>query len=119
MSERGKIAVTGASGLVGRRLVGALRERGYDTLRLVRREPASNDEVEWNPQGNTIDLEGLAGVTGAVHLAGDNVAEGRQLMTVIDLTAFEIEIRIPENYADDIEAMYEDKAKPAEAAKSA
>ncbi len=73
----GKIAVTGASGLVGRALVEALRNGGYDVLRLVRREPASHDEVQWDPEAGTIDATGLAGVTGAVHLAGENVASGR------------------------------------------
>ncbi len=32
----------------------------------------------------------------------DNVTPNQQLMTVIDLSAFEVEIDIPENYADDI-----------------
>jgi uncharacterized protein (TIGR01777 family) len=77
MSERGKIAVTGASGLVGRELVETLRRHGYQPLRLVRREPSSADEVRWDPSGGSIDLGGLAGITGAVHLAGDNVASGR------------------------------------------
>ncbi len=77
MVEGGKIAVTGASGLVGTELVKVLRERGFEVLRLVRRKPSAADEVEWNPASGTIDLDGLAGVRGAVHLAGDNVASGR------------------------------------------
>ena len=77
MVERGKIAVTGASGLVGSALVKVLRERGFEVLRLVRRAPSAADEVEWNPAGGTIDVDGLSGVRGAVHLAGDNVASGR------------------------------------------
>ena len=77
MSERGKIAVTGASGLVGRSLVHRLQRSGYEVVRLVRRAPSGADEARWNPADGTIDIEGLAGVTGAVHLAGDNVASGR------------------------------------------
>ena len=77
MDERGKIAVTGASGLVGRQLVEALRARGFAVLRLVRREPAGSDEASWDPSRGTIDEQALAGITGAVHLAGDNVASGR------------------------------------------
>ena len=77
MSNGGKIAVTGASGLVGTALVQRLRERGYEVLRLVRRAPSSPDEVQWSPADGTIDIEGLSGVVGAVHLAGDNVASGR------------------------------------------
>ena len=77
MAELGRIAVTGASGLVGRRLVPELRNNGFETVRLVRRKPTANDEVLWDPDRGTIDAEGLQGVTGAVHLAGDNVASGR------------------------------------------
>jgi uncharacterized protein (TIGR01777 family) len=77
MGERGKIAVTGASGLVGTEVVRVLRSRGYEVLRLVRRAPSASDEVQWDPARDSIDLEGLAGVNGAVHLAGDNVASGR------------------------------------------
>jgi len=54
-----------------------LRNRGVDVLRLVRRTPAAQDEVEWNPASGSIDVDGLAGIRGAIHLAGDNVASGR------------------------------------------
>jgi uncharacterized protein (TIGR01777 family) len=62
---------------VGTELVEVLRSRGYEPLRLVRREPRGADEVRWDPADGSIDLQGLAGITGAVHLAGDNVASGR------------------------------------------
>jgi uncharacterized protein (TIGR01777 family) len=77
MVEGGKIAVTGASGLVGQALVPALRDNGYEVLRLVRRVPRAQDEVEWDPAAGTIDLEALKGVAGAVHLAGENIGSGR------------------------------------------
>lgn len=77
MGKRGKIAVTGASGLVGSALVERLRDEDYDVIRLVRRSPQANDEVQWSPSDETIDIEGLSGVRGAVHLAGENVASGR------------------------------------------
>jgi len=77
MAEREKIVVSGASGLVGRELVPTLRRNGYEVLRLVRRAPSANDEVRWDPGGGTIDTDGLQGVNGAIHLAGDNIASGR------------------------------------------
>lgn len=77
MAKRGKIAVTGASGLVGSELVPTLRRDGFEVLRLVRRAPDADDEVRWDPDAGTIDTEGLRGITGAIHLAGDNVASGR------------------------------------------
>jgi hypothetical protein len=77
MASPEKIAVTGASGLVGTALVSELRHEGIDVVRLVRRAPASNDEVRWDPDAGTIDATGLGGITGAIHLAGDNIASGR------------------------------------------
>ena len=77
MAERQKVAVTGASGLVGRELVPTLRRKGFDILRLVRRAPSAADEVRWDPVAGVIDTQRLEGITGAVHLAGDNVASGR------------------------------------------
>ena len=81
MAELGKIAVTGASGLVGRELVSTLRGQGFQVLRLVRRAPSADDEVRWDPDAGTIDEAGLQGVTAAIHLAGDNVASGRWTQT--------------------------------------
>lgn len=57
-----KIAVTGASGFVGRRLVEVARARGHETVAVARR-PDGFDPVE--------------GADAVVHLAGEPVAEGR------------------------------------------
>ncbi|MGB5381245.1 MAG: NAD-dependent epimerase/dehydratase family protein, partial [Acidimicrobiia bacterium] len=56
-----KIAVTGASGLIGTPLVSVLRDGGYDVLRLVRRDPQTADEIQWDPAAGTIDTAGLVG----------------------------------------------------------
>jgi hypothetical protein len=68
-----KIAVTGASGLVGAALVPALEAAGHEVVRLVRRRPASTQELEWDPQAGTIDAAGLAGIDAAVHLSGATI----------------------------------------------
>ncbi len=48
-------------------------------------------------------LSPVDGVVGSISVnPEDHVTPNQQLMTVIDLSAFEIEIDIPENYADDI-----------------
>jgi len=72
-----KIAVTGASGLIGTALVTRLHAAGHDVLRLVRRPPRAADEVRWDPEGGTVDLERLAGLDAAVHLAGAGVGDHR------------------------------------------
>ena len=72
---RQRIAITGASGLIGAELVRFLREGGHEVLRLVRRAPQAQDEVRWDPANAAIDAERLEGVDAIVNLAGEPVAE--------------------------------------------
>jgi len=71
------IAVTGASGLIGRALVPALRAQGHRVLRLVRTTATSADEVQWDPKAGTVDLAALAGTRAVIHLAGAGVGDHR------------------------------------------
>jgi uncharacterized protein (TIGR01777 family) len=68
-----KIAVTGASGLIGTALVPALLTDGHEVVKLVRRQPEAPDEVRWDPARSQLDPQDLAGVDAAVHLAGATV----------------------------------------------
>ena len=72
-----RIAVTGASGLIGSALVGHLKSQGHLVQRLVRRSPISSDEVQWDPQTGFVDLEPLNGVDAVIHLAGVGVGDKR------------------------------------------
>ena len=72
-----KIAVTGASGLIGSALVPHLRGSGHDVMRLVRRPAASVDEISWDPQSGSVDLTRLEGTDAVIHLAGAGVGDHR------------------------------------------
>jgi NAD dependent epimerase/dehydratase family enzyme len=72
-----RIAVTGASGLIGTALVGYLKSQGHTVQRLVRRAAVSSDEITWDPIAGTVDMEALAGVDAVIHLAGAGVSDKR------------------------------------------
>ena len=71
--RRVQVALTGSSGLIGSALLPALRDRGHETKRIVRRQPAMPGEVRWDPAAGTVDAAGLAGIDAVVHLAGYNL----------------------------------------------
>ena len=69
-----KVAITGASGLIGSALSAFLTTGGHEVLRLVRRpEDLEEDEVYWSPAKSEIDAESLEGLDAVVHLAGESV----------------------------------------------
>ncbi|MFG1806480.1 TIGR01777 family oxidoreductase [Streptomyces sp. NPDC049040] len=72
-----RIAVTGASGLIGSALTTALASDGHEIVRLVRRPPETPDEVVWDPARKALDPDALAGCQAVVHLAGAGVGDRR------------------------------------------
>jgi uncharacterized protein len=72
-----KVAITGASGLIGSALVPFLRTGGHDVVRLVRRPPRGGDEARWDPEAGEVDRAAFEGVDAVVHLSGENLAGGR------------------------------------------
>ena len=70
-----KVAVTGASGLIGSVLVAELEERGDQVIRIGRTARREGDVV-WNPIEGTLNPEEIEGVEAVVHLAGETI-EGR------------------------------------------
>lgn len=72
-----QVAIAGSSGLVGTALSRSLTADGHDVLRLVRRPPASADELRWNPAAGDIDPVPLEGVDAVVNLGGAGINERR------------------------------------------
>jgi len=69
-----RVTVTGASGLIGARLVERLRARG-DEVTTLSRTPSSPGAVAWQPEAEPAPPAALEGRDAVVHLAGENVAQ--------------------------------------------
>ncbi|CAL9556004.1 TIGR01777 family oxidoreductase [Streptomyces sp. enrichment culture] len=75
--EQSRVAVAGASGLIGGALARSLAADGHEVVRLVRRAPRGPDEVRWDPEAGAVDAPGLAGCDAVVNLAGAGVGDRR------------------------------------------
>ena len=71
-----KIAIAGASGLVGSALIPALQAQGNQITKLVRSSPRAG-EIEWHPNQDQVDASALEGFDIIINLAGENIAGGR------------------------------------------
>lgn len=72
-----KVAITGASGFLGRHLVPFLEQRGHEVIRLVRRPAVDPSEVWWDPAAGSIDADRLVGIDAVVNLAGAGIGDHR------------------------------------------
>ena len=74
-----RVAITGSTGLIGTALAQDLGASGTDVIRLIRREPASDQELRWDPTSPDAGLSpnALDGIDAVVHLSGAPVASGR------------------------------------------
>lgn len=73
-----KIAVTGATGFVGRKLCDVARGRGHQVIRLSR---GLTGERRWDPMKGPAPLSGADAV---IHLAGEPLVEGRWTAAKMD-----------------------------------
>lgn len=71
-----KIAITGASGLIGAALRGSLVAAGHTPISVVRTAPKP-DEIGWDIAAGTIEADKLRGVDAVVHLAGAGIGDER------------------------------------------
>jgi uncharacterized protein len=75
-----KVTVSGATGLIGSRLIEELKRRGDEVTVLSRNPDAARaslgvEAVRWSPMEEPAPAEALAGRDGVVHLAGENVGQ--------------------------------------------
>ena len=72
------VAISGATGMVGRQLAGFLSCAGDSVRRIVRTTKGARDgDILWNQTSGEFDLAKLEGCEAVVHLAGENIAGGR------------------------------------------
>lgn len=70
--------VSGSGGMVGKALLPALRSAGHEVHRLVRGGNAGEpNSIGWDPEAGILNANHLNGVQAIIHLAGENIAEGR------------------------------------------
>ncbi|MBS1255135.1 MAG: Epimerase family protein [Deltaproteobacteria bacterium] len=71
-----KVLITGSSGLIGAALTDSLEQEGHEVVRLWCRNFVK-DSPDWNPENEIINLEKIRDINAVVHLAGENIADGR------------------------------------------
>jgi len=76
-----RVTLTGATGLIGRQLIAALRGRG-DEITILSRDPGKAEQtlsgvraVAWNPLADPAPVSALADADAVIHLAGEPVAQ--------------------------------------------
>jgi uncharacterized protein (TIGR01777 family) len=75
-TPRLRVAITGASGMIGTELAAFLESGGHEVLRLVRRVPRGPGEIRWDPDAHRVtDPAALEGLDAVVHLAGANIGK--------------------------------------------
>lgn len=71
-----RVAISGQKGLIGQALANSLGRQNNEVLCLTR-NPASANEVCWEPNRGILQLEQIEQCSAVVHLAGENIADGR------------------------------------------
>jgi len=72
-----RVAIGGATGLLGTALARSLIRDGSEVVRLVRGEPTASDQRRWDPDAGRIASPGLDDVDAVVNFAGTPIAGAR------------------------------------------
>ena len=70
------IAITGASGLIGKELTTFLLTAGHRVFPITRK-PTKKNEIFWDLKSKNIDQDKLEGMDAVIHLAGENISSSR------------------------------------------
>ena len=68
------VAITGATGFLGRALTALLTTGGHE-VRVISR--GSRADIPWDPARGILDVKRLEGVDACIHLAGESISGGR------------------------------------------
>lgn len=71
-----RVAITGATGLIGSALQDALRARGHSPVAITR-SPDRHCAIGWDPAAGELDPADLEGVDAVVNLAGESIGSSR------------------------------------------
>lgn len=71
------VMITGAGGLIGRKLVPMLEQAGHHVVILTRGKSLGPEMRVWDPQATKLSPAVLDGCEAIIHLAGENIGEGR------------------------------------------
>ena len=71
------VLIGGSNGLIGKELVNRLRSEGHRVICLVRREPFSSEEIQWDIPNRKINVKDVSSIDGVIHLGGAPIADRR------------------------------------------
>jgi uncharacterized protein (TIGR01777 family) len=72
MSEKKKILISGATGLIGRPLCERLRQSGHSVQTISR---GKHGDFQWDPAEGELPIDAVRDVDTVIHLAGESVAQ--------------------------------------------
>ena len=78
------VLIGGSNGLIGKELVNRLRSEGHRVICLVRREPFSSDEIQWDIPNRKINLKDVSSIDAVIHLGGAPIVDRRWSASVCE-----------------------------------
>lgn len=77
MIDTKKVIITGATGLIGKKLIPLIEAAGYDAFVLSRKQTNDPRYIQWDHHKGFIEEAKLLNTYAVLHLAGSGIADGR------------------------------------------